>query len=366
MSHFLKWTSIPNLEKFNFLKKSLKKNFSTPTSWGTVIRIIVPAFIAATSGCGSQNQGTQSEVVQKIQQSPGYLRLPLKSAIATLDPGLIFDIGQIEVVEQLFLGLTDFNPKTYEVMPELAKDRQVSQNGKVYTFRLRQDIKWSNGESVTAHDLVWAIRRNIVKETDSPYVFTLYPIKNAEAINLGQITDINKLGVRAIDDYTVEFTLNKAAGYFPALASLWTYRPLPRKVIERYGYNWTDPAHIQTNGSYQLTEWNKGDRLILKKNPIYYETEKVNIPEIHYRIVPGDSLALALYKKNEIDIMGGQVYLQLPDKEMSQIKSDPVLRQDRQIRPSFVPSGTALTPNGRQRTIYWFVKPLQRHLTKKT
>jgi len=332
MSHFLEWISIPNQPKFNLLKNM---NFSTTTfGWGTTaIRIIASAvIIVSIGGCGPQE--TQSEAVQK-QKSPGYLRLPLKRAMTTLDPGLIFDLGQIEVVEQLFLGLTDFNPKTYEVVPELAKDWQVSQSGKVYTFRLRQDIKWSNGEPVTAHDLVWAIRRNVVKETDSPYVFTLYILNNAEAINQGRITDITKLGVHALDDYTVQFTLNQAAGYFPALASLWTYRPLPRNVIEQYGNNWTDPAHIQTNGSYQLTEWNKGERLILTKNPLYYEADSVNIPQVHYRIVPGDSLALALYKKNEIDIIGGQVYLQLPDKEISQIKSDPVLRQDRQILPTF-------------------------------
>jgi ABC-type transport system substrate-binding protein len=86
------------------------------------------------------------------------------------------------------------------------------------------------------------------------------------------------LGVKAIDDYTVEFTLEYPAGYFPFLVSLWTYRPLPRNVIEKYGNKWTEPEHIQTNGSYQLTEWHKNQKLIIKKNPDYYDVDKVAIP----------------------------------------------------------------------------------------
>ncbi|HAI69623.1 MAG TPA: hypothetical protein DCM38_09335 [Gammaproteobacteria bacterium] len=300
------------------------------------IKILTLFFLITTilNGCGqqeTQSQGSQSQQPKSV----GYLRLPLKGIVKTLDPSLILKISQVELVEQLFLGLTDFDPKTYEVLPELAKDWQVSHNGTVYTFRLRQDVKWTNGEPVKAQDIVWALRRNITPKTDSPYAHTLYIIKNAERLYQGEITDLTKLGVRAIDDYTVEFTLKQPTSYFPALASLWTYRPLPRQAIEQYGTDWIEPKHIQTNGAYRLTEWHKGKELILNKNSDYYEAEKVNIPEVHYTIVHENSLALAMYEKNEVDIVGGQVYLQLPLREMSRIKSDPILRKERQITPSF-------------------------------
>jgi len=300
------------------------------------IRIITLFFLITTmlKGCGQQE--TQSQVIQSQQpKSVPYLRLPLNGAVKTLDPGLILKINQVELVEQLFLGLTDFDPKTYEVLPELAKNWQISDNGTVYTFRLRQDVKWTNGSPVTAQDIVWAIRRNISPITDSPYAHTLYIIKNAERLYQGEITDLSKLGVRAIDDYTVEFTLKQPASYFPALASLWTYRPLPRQAIEQYGKNWIEPKLIQTNGPYRLTEWVLGKQLILNKNPDYYEAEKVNIPDVRYTIVNENSLALAMYEKNEVDIVGGQVYLQLPQREMSRIKYDPNLRKERHITPSF-------------------------------
>lgn len=317
------------------------------------IFLIVGFIVVVISGCESQNHEDKTQPIVNQPTHVGYLRLPVNGVVTTVDPGKSYDLAHIEVVEQLFLGLTDFDPKTYEALPELATDWQANKDGTVYTFKLRQDVKWTNGEPVTAHDIVWAVGRNISLKTGSPSAFTLYAIKNAEAIHQDkpiQTLDeygepvtilpndaqkLSLLGVRAIDDYTVEFTLEHAAGYFPALASLWTYRPLQRKVIEQYGEAWTDPEHIQTNGSYRLVEWNKGTKLILTKNPDYYEADKVKIPEVHYYIVPEPSLGLAMYEKNELDIIGGQVYLRLPQTEIPRIKLDPILRRDSKNSPQF-------------------------------
>jgi len=141
--------------------------------------------------------------------------------------------------------------------------------------------------------------------------------------------------VRALDDYIVEFTLEKPMGYFPALTSSWLYHPLPRKAIERHGDNWVEPAHIQTNGAYQLVEWKKNNLLILKKNPDYYEVDQVKISEVHYHIIPDSSLGFAMYKKNELDMMGGLTYLPIPQSAMSSIKSNPILRKEQQLNPQF-------------------------------
>ncbi|MDM8561283.1 peptide ABC transporter substrate-binding protein [Candidatus Parabeggiatoa sp. HSG14] len=323
--------------------------------------LIVWFFIVVTSGCNQQSQENGQEVVQTQPEHVGYLRIPFNWPVTTIDPGLTKDLAHIEVVEQLFLGLTDFDPKTYEVLPELATGWEVSDDGMVYTFKLRQDVKWTRGEPVTAHDIVWAIRRNVAPKTNSPNAYTLYTLKNAEAIHRGKPVDVSgvytlddygepatkqsvdvqipsdvlPLGVRAIDDYTVEFTLEHPAGYFPALASMWTYRPLPRHVIEQYGDDWTEPEYIQTNGSYVLAEWNKGSQLILKKNPYYYDAKSVNISEVHYYIVPESTLGLAMYEQNELDIIGGQVYLNLPPEDIPRIKQDPILRKERQMSPHF-------------------------------
>ena len=142
------------------------------------------------------------------------------SAIPTLDPGLAQDSSSIEVIEQLFLGLTDYDPKTYEVIPELATKWSASADSRTYTFEMRKDVFWSDGVPVTAHDIEYAIRRNINPETASPYAYVLYILEGAEAINKGESKDFNSLGVRAVDDYTVEFRLKQPAGFFPAMAGL--------------------------------------------------------------------------------------------------------------------------------------------------
>jgi len=316
-----------------------------------IIFLIASFLLIITSGCEQQNTEKQVQTTQSQQpKSAGYLRLPIKNPVKTLDPGWAYTPAQIEVVEQLFLGLTDFDPKTYEVIPQLATSWKASKDGKVYTFKLRQDVKWTDGKPVTAHDIAWTIWRNLALETELPYVFTLYLIKNAEALHKDSRKDIfpllkedeksttsnpKELGVWAIDDHTIEFTLAKPAGYFPALVSLWPYRPLPRHILETKGHKWTQIQNIQTNGPYQLAEWEVGKKLILKKNPDYYEAKSVAIPEIHYHVVPKSSLALAMYEKNELDIIGGSTYLYLSDKEMSRIKLNPVLRREVKISPQF-------------------------------
>jgi oligopeptide transport system substrate-binding protein len=252
------------------------------------------------------------------------LRLPQMSAIPSLDPGLAQDSSSIEVIEQLFLGLTDYDPKTYEVLPELATDWSASADSRTYTFRMRQDVKWSNGDPVTAQDIEYAIRRNVAPDTASPYAYVLYILEGAEALNQGKSTDFSTLGVRAVDDYTVEFRLTQPAGFFPAMAGLWTYRPLPRKAIEAHGTAWTEPQNIVTNGSYQLKAWDKGNQLILARNPAYRDAvtkQGAQIEEVHYYITPESSTGLAMFENGELDVMGG-TFLSIPSAEIDRIKRE--------------------------------------------
>lgn len=361
------------MKNSQMIHRTRLQNMTSYQTWLLRYLLLLLCVTALISGCGPQDTGSQTAANQTTTtvkpKHPNYLRIPFNGVVTTIDPGLTFDEAHIEVVKQLFLGLTDFNHETYEAEPQLAKDWQVNEDGTVYTFHLRQDVKWTNGEPVTAHDVVWAIKRNLAPETKAPNASSLYIIKNAEAINKvetdmpapavlnehgeavtvsdstlpvsipakkpGQNAEVPSLGVRAVDDYTVEFTLEHAAGYFPALASLWVYRPLPRQVVEKYGDEWTLPRNIQTNGPYKLTDWKKASELFLSKNPTYYEADKVKILEIHYYIVPESSLGLAMYEKNELDIMGGQVYLNLPQTEIPRIKSDPVLRKELHVSPQF-------------------------------
>ncbi|ODS24427.1 hypothetical protein AB835_03775 [Candidatus Endobugula sertula] len=258
--------------------------------------------------------------------SPGYLRLPINGAIKTLDPGLTEDNTSIELTEQLFLALTDFDPLTYQVVPELATHWQVYDQGRRYRFYLRQDTFWSDGQAVTATDIVWAIQRNIVPKTNAPYASALYVLTHAKALHQGRIDDVSRLGVQAIDPFTVEFQLRHSISNFPALVSLWVYRPLPRRAIETWHQHWTLPGKLVSNGPYQLQDWQPGRQLVLRKNPYYFAADQVMIDEVHYLTVVENSLGLTLYQHNALDVMGG-AYLPLPRGQLTILKRDPDLRE---------------------------------------
>ncbi len=297
------------------------------------------------------------------------LRLPVKD-IPAIDPGLALDRNAVEVVGQLFLGLTNLDPKTYEAVPELAEKWTVDEDGRIYQFQLRKDVVWTDGSPVTAHDVVWAIRRNISPETKSPRADLLYILKNAEAIHTGKIKEILQtetlapediaqviaeteetidavkeptaektmktfqtedalelLGVHATDDFTVEFTLEHPVAYFPVMAGLPVYYPLPQKLVKKYGEKWTDPEYIQTNGPYVLVVWDKNRRMILRRNPSYFDAEKISVREVRYHIIQKSSVGLAMYEDNELDIMGG-AYLPLPSAELPRVKTEPMLSRE--------------------------------------
>jgi oligopeptide transport system substrate-binding protein len=152
---------------------------------------------------------------------------------------------------------------------------------------------------------------------------------NQAKLEKDQNADISSLGVHAIDDYTVEFTLESPQSFFPALVSYAFYRPLPSWFIEKYSDKWTQqaPTEIPSNGPYQLSQW-ETDEISLLKNPTYYDADKVNISKVHYYIVPKSSTGLAMYENNQLDIMGGASYLSLPETELPRIKSDMILSKD--------------------------------------
>lgn len=263
---------------------------------------------------------------------PPYLRLPIDGAITTLDPGLTEDTASIELVEQLFLGLTDFDPVSYEVVPELATSWEVSEDGLEYRFVLRSDVKWTDGSTVTAHDIIWAIQRNLSPELNASYASMLFILENAEAFYRGEVTDVQQIGVRALNDHELVFKLKHPAAYFPAAVSSWIFRPLPRKTIEDKGDAWTLPDNIVSNGSYRLKEWKKGRELILEKNPDYYDADQVSIEEVHYIVVLESSIGLIMYENGELDILGG-FYLPIPTESITRVRVDPRFSGQYTIKP---------------------------------
>jgi oligopeptide transport system substrate-binding protein len=266
-----------------------------------------------------------------------YIRIPIDVPVKDLDPTFTFYEASIELSEHLFIGLTEvmFNESECKVVPDLSEKWTVHENGSVYRFYLRKDVFWTKDISgdrirpVTAYDVEWAIRRNIKPETDAPYAFALYILKNAEAIHSGNINDVSQIGVKAIDDHIVEFTLKHPASYFPYLLSLWIYRPLPANVISLHKDQWTEPQHILTNGPFMLKEWQKLSKIILTKNPHYYNAKNVSLSEIHFIIVQQSFAGLHLFNENKLDILGDG-FLSIPYEKL------PIISNSEQYKHEFV------------------------------
>jgi len=255
----------------------------------------------------------------------------------TADPALASDTTSVQVDQALFLGLTDFDDNTLEVVPELATEWSVSSDGLVWTFKMRKDAEWVNYDpesgkttkvgKVTANDVVYGVKRTIDPATASDYAYVNYIIKNAEAVNTGELTDLDAIGVKAVDDYTVEFTLEQPAGYFPAIAGMWVNRPVPQATIEEYGDKWTEAGNIVTNGPYMLAEWAHESSMVFIKNPKYYDAKKVQIAKINCVMVVEASTAFAMYENGELDVSSPGL------DDMDRVKADPVLSKELYIAP---------------------------------
>jgi oligopeptide transport system substrate-binding protein len=255
----------------------------------------------------------------------------------SLDPSLATDTTSVDLVTNTFMGLTISDPVTGEVLPHLATDWEVSEDGTVYTFNMRQDIPWvhydpisgettqvadeeGNPRFVTANDVVYGVKRTIDPATASDYAYVLYNIKNAAAVNTGEEgVTVDDLGVEAVDDFTVQFTLENPAAYFPSIAGMWVANAMPQWSIDEWGNQWTEAGLINTSGPYVLEEWIHGGSLVLVKNPLWPDADQVQIDRIEGVMINEESTGFAMYENNELDTVG------VPLPEIDRVKSDPTL-----------------------------------------
>jgi oligopeptide transport system substrate-binding protein len=220
----------------------------------------------------------------------------------------------------LWAWLMKFDPD-YKPLPWLAERFEVSPTGDVYTFYLRPGLQWSNGDTVTVHDFVWSYQRKLNPTTAADYPGFFYDIKNAEKINKGEIKDLSQLGAKAKDDLTLEFTLEGPRGYFHVLMAYAATAPSHKATVEKFGDKWTEPGNIVSNGMYVLESWEHNKRLVLKKNPLYFEKDKITLEKIVRPIITQQAQLLA-YENNEID------RVEVPASDFKRLQNDAQLSKE--------------------------------------
>jgi oligopeptide transport system substrate-binding protein len=318
-------------------------------TYTTLALVLVPVLL--TAACQPKIAVVGPAVaVQPQEKQTVAIASPLPTEAVTLhvnmgteppqvDPGLCTDVVSSMVIEPLFLGLTDFDERTNEVVPELAREWRVSEDGLVWTFEMRDDVSWiehgpATGEAriatdgngvprmVNAHDIEYAVKRALDPATGSEYAFVLYVIQGAYEVNTGGVTDLGTVGVQALDEWTISFTLVQPAGYFPAIVALPVARPVPRWAIEEHGAQWIEPRQIVTNGPYLMDGWTHHDSMTFVKNPFYYDADRVQIRRVEAVMIGETSTAFAMYENNELDTVSP------PLEEMDRIKGDHILSQE--------------------------------------
>ena len=209
--------------------------------------------------------------------------------------------------------------------PDLAASWQINDDGTVWRFRLRKDVTWSDGTPVTAHDFAWAIKRNLAPTLYcGGQYWQLVDIQGARAFYTGETADADRIGVRALDDLTLEVTLENPSAYFINLASLPSFMALPRQVVEKAGDQaWTKPENVVSNGPFRLVEWVPEKQMIFTPNPNYHGGAP-GVDRLEVNMIRQESTALAAYESGELDMV------EVPVAELGRVRADAKLSQELQ------------------------------------
>ncbi len=221
----------------------------------------------------------------------------------TLDPHRAGGTWENNIISDLFVGLTTDDAKA-EVIPGAAESWTVSEDGLTYTFHLRDGHVWSDGAPVTTHDFVFGFRRIINPQTAARYASLLYPIKNARPANRGE-APLEKIGVKAIDEKTLEITLENPAPFLPRLLSHFTTFAIPAHVVREHGDDWVKPGIMVSNGPYVLAEWRANSYVRVVRNPLFYDAANVAIDEIYFYPIEDGNTALKQFRSGQIDLNEG-------------------------------------------------------------
>ena len=232
----------------------------------------------------------------------------------SLDPHKTSTVYEANILRDLFTGLMAQDAKA-NVIPGAAESYTMSPDGKVYTFKLRADGKWSDGTPVTANDFVYSWQRLVNKDTAAEYAYMLAPVVNAEDITAGKKKP-EELGVKAIDDHTFEVTLNAPTPYFLEMLTHQSTYAISKANVEKFGVDFIKPGNLVSNGAYMLAEFVPNDHIKAVKNPNFYDAANVQIDTVNYIPTEDRSTAMKRLEAGELDSNDD-----IPTEQLAELKT---------------------------------------------
>jgi len=249
--------------------------------------------VAVVGGCGGKPQEPANvrEFVYVSGAEP-----------ETLDPARMTGLLEGRLAGGLFEGLTTHDPATLAPLPGVAEKWDVSPDGLTYTFYLRRAL-WSNGDPITAADFAYSWRRVLEAETAASYAYLLYCIQGARAFHEGTERDFRTVGIEVVDERTLRVHLGRVTPYFLELTAFSTFMPVHRETVEKFGPKWTAPQNFVGNGPFVLKEWRINERIVMTRNPRYWDAAAVRSDRIVALPIESDAAAFNAYEEGRADLI---------------------------------------------------------------
>lgn len=266
---------------------------------GLALVVLGTLFLAACSG------GTQESRVEEGNRL-GVLHYGNGAEPAALDPHITTGVTESHLLQALFEGLVIKNPETLEPDPAVAESWEISADGRTYTFHLRQNARWSNGDALTAEDFRWSWQRALTPELGSSYNYMFFSIVNAQAFATGAITDFSQVGVRVLDAYTLEVDLNEPTPYFLQLLDHHSTFPVHRGTIEAFGAptdrlsQWARVGSFVGNGPFVLTEWQINSHIRVEKSPTYWDVATTRLNAIVFYPIDNQTTEERMFRDGQL------------------------------------------------------------------
>lgn len=217
-----------------------------------------------------------------------------------LDPATVTGVPEFHILQNIFESLVGKDPKTLAPIPGVAESWKISKDGKVYTFKLRKNAKWSNGDQVTAQDFIYAWTRLLLPATASEYNYQGFYIKGAKDFATGKTKDASGLGLKAIDPQTLEVTLENPTPFFLGLLYHHSLLPVHKATVDKFGAKWTRPENIVTNGAFLLKKWEVNKVITVEKNPNYWDAANVKLTQVNFYPIDKQDTEEKMFRSKEL------------------------------------------------------------------
>jgi oligopeptide transport system substrate-binding protein len=311
-----------------FSKLPVFRNSSVSSFQRTLLAALLAALCAlGTSGCGKR----ESAVSQATRD--GIFLFDNGTEPRDLDPHLVTGLPEHRIIKSILEGLVAEHPSdSNQVVPGVAESWEHNDDASIWTFHLRENAKWSNGDPVTAGDFQYAYQRMLNPELGAPYAEMLSVIKGATPYNRGELTDWNEVGVKAVDAHTLRLELVGPTAYFPLMLTHYSFFPVHRPTIEKFdafarrASGWTRAGNFVGNGPFVLTEWLPNQRIVVEKSPTYWDAGAIKLKAVHFFPFQDRQMGMRAYLAGQLHKTDGVPFNQrdqMREQRPEEMREDP-------------------------------------------